>query len=348
MKPTAISLFTGVGGFDLGIESAGFKVVVANEIDFKIATTFSKNFNTPIIVDDIKKVSSSNLRDSGGIGNRDVDLIFGGSPCQGFSMAGKRDPSDDKNFLMFEYQRIVLDIYPKFFIFENVSELLHKRNESLLNRFLSGFIDEGYRISPVRILDASRHGVPQTRKRVFIMGYRYDQNCPQYPPESTKKYTLFDAIADIPDLSFYPQSKYQYPYMVYFGTPSEYLKEIHSVFNCSKVLDNSLRLISNARLAKHDLKTVKLFQSYSQGFRESHGRRIKPFLHQPCNTVLTKQRLIHPLYNRFLSPRECARIQSFPDSFVFTNNLEDAQKEVGNAVPPLLGYQLAKQILEVL
>ncbi|AND75652.1 DNA-cytosine methyltransferase [Nostoc phage A1] len=347
MKPIAISLFTGVGGFDLGVERAGFNVVAANEIDVKTASTYSKNFKTPII-DDVRRLSGNVLRDSGGIGNRDVDLVFGGSPCQGFSQAGCRNESDSRNLLIFEYQRIVLDIYPKYFIFENVSELLNRRNESLLNRFISGFNAEGYRIA-LKVLDASNYGIPQSRKRVFMLGCRYDRNAPQYPPESEQRFTLHDAIADLKFANGYEKLKYvdRVPEFVY-DEPSNYVKNYHKLLGSNIDFTKVIRPITASKFTRHDYQTIKDFSSYSQGYREKFGRRLKPIYNDVCPTVVTKQRLIHPIYPRYLTVRECARVQSFPDDFNFYTTIEQGQKEVGNAVPPLLGFQLAKEVLKVL
>ncbi|QVQ57093.1 methyltransferase [Anabaena phage Elbi] len=347
MKPIAISLFSGVGGFDLGVESAGFKVVAANEIDKKTAATFSKNFTTPIIIDDIKKISGRDFRDSGGIGSRDVDLVFGGSPCQGFSQAGKRDPVDEKNFLIFDYQRIVLDIYPKYFIFENVAELLNGRNQLLLSRFISGFNDEGYQLS-LKIIKACDYGVPQNRERIFMLGYRHDKRCPDYPPESNNRVTLFDAIADMDDASNYERLNHvDNCYMVY-DHASKYVKNYHSSLGSDIDFTATIRPITASKLTKHHYDTFKAFSSYPEGYRESSGRRIKPVYNDVCPTVITKQRLIHPVHNRYLTSRECARVQSFPDDFIFASSIQQSQKEIGNAVPPLLAYQLAKEIIEVL
>ncbi|XAI95729.1 DNA-cytosine methyltransferase [Dolichospermum phage Dfl-JY23] len=347
-KPVAISLFSGVGGFDLGVERAGFTVVAANEINSSIAATFSKNFSTSIIVDDVRKITSNDLRDSGGIGQRDVDLVFGGSPCQGFSQAGCRNESDSRNLLIFEHQRLVLDIYPKYFIFENVSELLNKRNESLLNRFIRGFNDDGYQIVPIRVLNAANYGVPQNRNRVFILGYRYDRTAPQYPPESEQRFTLHDAIADVTDVSQYERLKYVDKSYIVYDHPSEYVKDYHRLLGSNIDFSVSMRTITGSKLTKHDYQTLKDFSSYPEGYREKFGRRIKPIYNDVCPTIVTKQRLIHPSYNRYLTVRECARIQSFPDDFKFHHTIEQGQKEAGNAVPPLLSYQLAKEILKVL
>lgn len=348
MKPIAISLFTGVGGFDLGVERTGFKVVAANEINTSIAATFSKNFDTTIIVDDVRKITGNDLRDSGGIGSSDVDLVFGGSPCQGFSQAGSRNESDSRNFLMFEYQRIVLDIYPKYFIFENVSELLNPRNESLLNRFISGFNDEGYVIAPIKVLDASKHGIPQSRKRVFILGCRYDKTALNYPPESEKRVDLHDAIADIDDAGNHERLKYVDKTWLVYNSPSEYVENYHRLLGSNIDFTKVIRPITASKFTKHDYDTIKAFSSYPQGYREPFNRRVKPVYDSVCPTIVTKQRLIHPIYPRYLTVRECARIQSFPDDFKFHHTIEQSQKEVGNAVPPLLGYQLAKEVLKVL
>ncbi|QLF85055.1 cytosine-specific methyltransferase [Nostoc phage YongM] len=348
-KPTAISLFTGVGGFDLGVERAGFKVVGANEIDFKTASTYSKNFKTPIIIDDVRKVSGNNLRDSGGIGRyTDVDLVFGGSPCQGFSQAGKRDPNDHRNSLIFEYQRLVLDIYPKYFIFENVSELLNPRNKDVLDKFTNGLYDEGYYIQ-IKTLDASNYGVPQTRKRVFMIGNRCNYLMPSFPPESKENFTLYDAIADLKFTNGYEKLRYvdSVSELVY-DEPSNYVKNYHKLLGSNIDFAKVIRPITASKFTRHDYETIKAFKSYSQGYRESFARRCKPVYDDVCPTVVTKQRLIHPIYPRYLTVRECARIQSFIDDFTFHHTIEQGQKEVGNAVPPLLGYKLAKQIIDVL
>jgi DNA (cytosine-5)-methyltransferase 1 len=323
-RPKAISLFTGVGGFDLGIHRY-FDVVAACEIDPITAKSYSTNFSNVPVFGDIRYLTGGHFTRS----QQDIDLIFGGSPCQGFSQAGKRDPGDTRNSLMFDYQRIVLDIRPRYFIFENVSELLHDRNKETLERFLNVFTDNGYSIvTPIRVVDCSDYGVPQTRKRVFMLGYRDDQRSPDYPPESLKvnsKVTLSNVLEFFPNASDYP-----------------------CLYNRDWVDVPEYRRITASKLTRHDYETLRSFKSYPQGYRDSLSRLIKPKWHEPCPTVITKQRLIHPLYNRYLTVREAARVQTFPDWYRFNPNIQQGYKEVGNSVPPLMGELLGLCVRNVL
>jgi DNA (cytosine-5)-methyltransferase 1 len=318
-RGTAISLFTGVGGFDFGVHRY-FNVVAACEIDPKISKTYSQNFSGVPVFGDIRYLTGGHFP---GVA-KGIDLVFGGSPCQGFSPAGN---SDNGDLLIFDYQRIVLDIRPKYFIFENVSELFNGRNKVILEQFLNGFTDNGYSIvTPIKVLDCSDYGVPQTRKRVFILGYRDDQLSPEYPPVLLdKKVVLSDVLEYLPNASDYPVL---------------YNRDWENVIEYG--------IITASKLTRHDVATLNLFKSYPQGHRETSGRRIKPFWDKPCPTIITKQRIIHPLYNRYLTVRECSRIQTFPDWYIFSPDIQQGQKEVGNSVPPSMAQYLAKCIYDVL
>ena len=194
-RPLAIDLFSGCGGMSLGLEAAGFDIAAAVEIDPIHALVHHYNFPYGItLCQDIRKINSYELLQQirqKGFGG-EIDLIAGGSPCQGFSLMGKRELDDPRNQLVFEYVRLVSEIKPKYFIFENVPGLTSPQYESLLSAIADRLAESGYSITqPHQVLDASLYGAPQKRKRLILLGHRQDVPPLEYPqishPEILKK-----------------------------------------------------------------------------------------------------------------------------------------------------------------
>ncbi len=318
-----VSLYSGCGGLDLGFEKAGFKIIWANEFDKNIWSTFERNFPTAKLdKNDVRKVSSKDIPSADG--------IIGGPPCQSWSEAGsKRGIKDKRGQLFFEYVRIIEDKKPKFFLAENVSGILHKRHSNAFETIIKSFEDIGYRVT-FNLLNASDYSVPQDRKRVIIVGYREDLGIKFIPANPIKpKLTLEDSIKDL-DGSAVPalQKNYKNTKNLKYPNHEYYIGDYSSMY------------MSRNRVRSWD----------EQSFTIQAGARHAP-IHPQANKMLfvEKDKRIFdpnsPKPYRRLSVRECARIQTFPDDFIFDyENVAQGYKMIGNAVPVNFAYHLAKKI----
>ncbi|TQV62551.1 MAG: DNA cytosine methyltransferase [Sulfurovum sp.] len=322
-----ISLFSGAGGLDLGFEKAGFNTIWANEYDKDIWETFEKNFSyTKLDRRSIVNIPSSEIPDAIG--------LIGGPPCQSWSEAGKsRGIDDHRGQLFFEFIRVLRDKKPLFFLAENVSGMLASRHNEALENIKNHFRQSGYKLS-FKLLNAHDYSVAQDRKRLFFVGFREDLNISfEFPtPIKTKKY-LKDVILDLKE-SALPAINKTYTNI-----------DDCTVFNHEYMTgDFSSMYMSRNRVRAWD----------EPSFTIQAGGRHAP-LHPQAPKMQKvgedKQAFIggyEYLYRR-LSVRECARIQSFPDTHRFYyQNLTAGYKMVGNAVPPNLAYHLAKSILNQL
>ena len=318
-----VSLFSGAGGLDKGFEAAGFKTIWANEYDKDIWDTYEKNFpNTYLDKRSIRDVPSADIPD--------CDGIIGGPPCQSWSEAGAlRGIKDQRGQLFFEFIRILKDKKPKFFLAENVSGMLAPRHNEALNTIKQLFSDCGYNLS-FSLLNAVDYGVPQDRKRVFFIGVRQDLNLGfKFPQPLKNKRILSDVILNIKDNAL----------------PA---KEKEQTNNGSCLLPNHEYMIGGFSSMYMSRNRVRGWNEYS--FTIQAGGRHAPIHPQaPKMTFIEKNKRefkqgSESLYRR-LSVRECARIQTFPDNYIFYyNNLMAGYKMVGNAVPCNLAYTLAKAI----
>ena len=317
-----ISLFAGAGGLDKGFERVGFNVVWANEYDSTIWKTYEENHSTPLDRRDIRQIESCEIPDCCG--------IIGGPPCQSWSEAGSlRGIDDARGKLFFEFIRILCDKKPKFFLAENVSGMLSSRHREAVQNIVGMFENAGY-VVYIELLNAADYGVPQDRKRVFYVGIRKDLKCEfLFPPHRERKITLQQAIGDLKDSALPALDKYYTNGEKCIVPNHEYLTGGFSPI-----------YMSRNRVRSWD----------EQSFTIQAGAR-----HAPIHPQAPKMKFIEQnkrefikgsesLYRR-LSVRECARIQTFPDSFKFYyNNVTDAYKMIGNAVPVRLASYMAKAI----
>jgi DNA (cytosine-5)-methyltransferase 1 len=231
MRPIGIDLFAGAGGLSLGFEQAGFDVVAAVEIDPVHCATHEFNFpNCATVCRDISKVSGDEIRHFADIGKRDVDVVFGGAPCQGFSMIGQRALDDPRNSLVKHYVRIVREIAPKYFVFENVKGLTLGKHKQFLDALIRSLSREYDVLLPYRVLNAAEHGVPQDRRRLFLIGTRKGLKLPAYP-DSTKRVTVAEALSDIPDAEQFPELVWNDSVEIEFRTPSAYARMLRETGN---------------------------------------------------------------------------------------------------------------------
>ena len=347
MKPTMIDLFSGVGGLSLGFEMAGFTVVLANEYDESIAKAYVQNRpHTRMIVNDITKLpidsTFSPYRNK-------VDLIVGGPPCQGFSQKGKRKTiHDERNFLFKYYYKVVSLVKPTYFVMENVPNLLTAENGYFKKEITELFEGLGYTISS-DVLNAADFGVPQNRKRAVIIG-KLGSEAIELPVPIEERVTIWDAISDLAYLNsgegeekqsykYEPQSQYQRR----LRENSDYLYN-HVATKHSDLALERLKLIP-PNMGKEVLPPEHRTKSIYSG---TWSRMLKDDVSVTITTRFdtpSSGRFTHPFLDRAITVREAARIQSFPDSFVFYGNKGSQMKQVGNAVPPLLAKAIADVIM---
>ncbi len=355
-KPIAIELFAGAGGLSVGLERAGFGVVLANEIEKDFAATLKLNHPaTKVICDDIHNIDFVSELKS--MNETDVDLVSGGPPCQGFSTVGSKDRHDPRNSLFYEYLRAVREIRPKYVLFENVSGFMRMYDGEAYRTLVFELGLLGYKISG-KILDASDFGLPQKRLRTIIIGWRHDQPAVTFPePTHVEEPTLFgqptkisliDAISDLPPLaSGGSADNYLHPpmnaYQEAMRAGCSVLTE-HNAAEYGSKMQEILRAIP-AGGSVNDIPLHLRPQSY---FANTYAR-LAPDCPAPTITrnfgTPSSSRCVHPFQNRALSTREGARLQGFPDSYKFVGGKGSKNLQIGNAVPPIFGEIIAKNII---
>lgn len=342
-----IDLFSGVGGLSLGLEMAGFETILAVEKDAAIASGFVHNFpHAQCFVGDITKIKPSEYKKL--IGNQAVDLIVGGPPCQGFSQKGKRlSLEDERNFLFKYYLKVVSTVRPKAFLIENVPNLLSTSDGYFYNQILSALKNLNYKISST-VLNAADYGVPQSRRRAFIVGVQGDQEF-KFPEPQKKKVSVSDAISDLPPLLSGEGAEF-----FKYNSPSEgpfqkiMRKGSKGVYNHQATKHSAVALQRLALIpengGKEHLPAEHLTKSIYSGTwcrlkSDGQAATITTRFDTPSSGQFTL-----PSQDRCLTVREAARIQSFPDNFIFTGTKSNQMLQVGNAVPPLLAKAVGDQL----
>lgn len=350
-----LDLFSGAGGFSCGLDMVeGFHTEVAIDFDKKAINTFEKNFpgticiNGNICDEEVKEKIVNAAK------NRNVNMIIGGPPCQGFSLKGKNlGIKDPRNFLFQEYVNIVERLQPEIFIIENVKNLISSANGFFINQIHEEFVKLGYTLNH-GILNAYNFGVPQTRERTIIIGTKNKKgiSLPDESSYSEKRTTVRDAISD---LSYLESGE--------GNDISEYKNQAQSEYQ--RLLRNNNNILHNHKATSHSefaLEKLKMIppegdktsmpvELYGkQQFMTTWGRLVWD---KPSPTIDTRfdtpsnGKNSHPYLNRSITPREAARIQSFPDNFIFYGNKCSICKQIGNAVPPLLAKAIGEHIKEV-
>ena len=349
MKQTVIDLFAGVGVLSLGFEKAGFDVVLANEYDKSIADSYIFNHkNTKMIVGDI---TSLDLKKTFGPLTGKTDVIIGGPPCQGFSQKGQRKTiHDPRNFLFKYYVKVVELVKPKYFVMENVPNLLTAEKGFFRKEVEDLFKGLGYSVNSA-VVDASDFGVPQNRHRAVIIGKLTGDAPKLVKKKNSKIVTIWDAISDLAFLNSGEGTEEQ-PYPS--DPQSDYQKKLrgdctilhnHVSTKHSKITLERLALIpQNAGKevlpAEHRTKSI-----YSGTWTRMRKNEVSVTITTRFDTP-SSGKFTHPVLDRAITVREAARIQSFPDSFVFLGKKFSQMKQVGNAVPPLLATAIADTIMK--
>lgn len=372
-----VDLFSGAGGLTFGfyyskendkfIKNKSCNIIFANEYDTAAAKSFCTNFpDINMLNQDIRNLTEEKIM--GLIGEEEVDLIIGGPPCQSYSTVGRR-VYDDKAKLYNEYYRVLSIVKPRMFLFENVKGMLSMKDEkgnfvidNIKKMFANINENLGYNIV-YDIIDAVSYGIPQHRERVFIIGIRNDLNIEwnfNYLEKELEQLTLKEAISDLPpissgeDIRIYgsiPENDYQ---RLMRGDNIELSGHFLSVYGnriqtiMNNVIQGEGKDYINSLVDKGILEEEYRLTS---GYKNTYGRL---YANQPCTTITNNMstpsglRCIHYEQNRALTPREGARIQSFPDWFKFIGNKKEIKVQIGNAVPPLLAMKFAEQLEKVL
>jgi DNA (cytosine-5)-methyltransferase 1 len=380
-RPIAVDLFAGAGGMTLGFEQAGFDVLASVEIDPVHCATHQFNFPMcSILCQDVAQLRGSEIRKKSAIGGREIDVVISGSPCQGFSMMGKRDVDDPRNSLIFHFQRLVLELKPKFFVMENVPGIASGEHKELLNLLISSFLEAGYKVEEnYQVLNAVNYGVPQARKRLFLIGCKKDYDLPKYPqpttilpkikvPQRYKKVnlpavpTVWDAIGDLPEVENYSELLDRDCVIAEYGKSSTYASIMRGIegldddYSYDREYDR--QILSCSLRTKHSQECMERFQAAKHGEKEPISRFYKLHPEGVCNTLragtdrargaYTSPRPIHPIAPRCITVREAARLHSYPDWFRFHVTKWHGFRQVGNSVPPRLAKVVAAQIISAL
>lgn len=346
-----IDIFSGAGGLSLGAEMAGIEVKYGIEINPYAAESFKYNLkNSKVITCDISKINTGDLelKDN-------PFVIMGGPPCQGFSMSNtmNRNMANDKNFLYLEFVRFVRELRPKWFVLENVWGITKMNDGQTLEMIKESFFALGYEVV-AKVLWANEYGVPQKRYRCFIIGNNEGVKF-EFPTSQKKHITVKEAIEDLPVLAngqLLDEADYKLP----LDKVSDYAKSMRK---------DSKKSRQNFVSRNNDL-VIQRYQYIPQG---GNWRNIPDFLmanyadKSRCHSGIYKRlredapsvvisnyrksMLIHPTQNRGLSVREAARLQSFPDDFIFQGPHMSIQQQIGNAVPPLLAKAVFDQIIKM-
>lgn len=347
-----IDIFSGAGGLSLGAEMAGASIMFAVEKDKNAAETYRYNHkNTPIICGDIHNVDP--LQYVTPIGANDQLIVFGGPPCQGFSTSNTvtRNMQNPNNSLFEEFVRFVSVLNPDWFLFENVEGFMRFEKGKIRNLVKKCFEELGYTVNDA-LLTASDYGVPQHRNRYIMIGNRHGLEF-QFPEKKTKVYTVEDAISDLPVL-VNGQMEETLPYACPASKASEYARQMRKGSRKSRqnyVSRNTNYVIERYKYIKQgqnwEAIPIELMHNYKDRNNCHSGiyKRLVPTKPSVVISNYRKNMLIHPWADRGLSVREAARLQSFPDTFVFKGTLMDIQQQIGNAVPPLLAKSVFESII---
>ncbi|WP_025808370.1 DNA cytosine methyltransferase [Pseudomonas chlororaphis] len=376
-RPIGIDLFAGAGGLSLGFEQAGFDVVAAVEIDPVHAAVHEFNFpHCKVIARSVTDLTGERIRVEAGLVGRQVDVVFGGAPCQGFSLIGQRALDDPRNSLVKDFLRLVRELDANYFVFENVKGLTVGQHRKFLEELIAEFGHIGYDVRKNwQVLNACNYGVPQDRQRLFLIGAKKGLAVPEYPLPVTSKPgkksngslpagpTCLAALGDLPDAEqFATLLTCDEVETSKWGEPSEYAR----LMRCSggrgwhfgyQRFWNPNHLTASLRTDHTDISRRR-FADTEPGSVEPVSRFFKLPFDGVSNTLragtdsargaFTSPRPIHYKYHRCITVREMARLHGFPDWFRFNETKWHGARQVGNAVPPPLARAVAGQVLNAM
>jgi DNA (cytosine-5)-methyltransferase 1 len=377
-RPIGVDLFAGAGGMSLGFEQAGFDVAASVEYDPVHCATHEFNFpKCASICRSVTDIGADYIREHSSIRDQTVDVVFGGAPCQGFSMIGNRALDDPRNSLVHHFVRLVLELKASYFVFENVRGLTVGAHKKFLEEIIREFRNSGYSVeADYRVLNAAYFGVPQDRQRLFLMGARNGYPLPAYPdpthepPRNGNGHagnlffnptpTVWDALRDLPEADDYDELldrdwvKARFKKATGYALPLRGESADYSDYSIQREFDRTL-LTSSMRTVHTDV-SKKRFLETKQGDTEPVSRFLKLDPKGICNTIragtasdhgaFTSPRPIHPFSPRCITVREAARLHSYPDWFRFHVTKWHGFRQIGNSVPPLLARAVAAKVRE--
>ncbi len=375
-RPIGIDLFAGAGGLSLGFEQAGFDIVAAVEIDPVHAAVHEFNFpHCRVIPRSVTDVTGDMIRKAADIGTQKVDVVFGGAPCQGFSLIGHRAFDDPRNSLVKDFVRIVRELDSEYFVFENVKGLTVGKHREFLDELIQEFSAAGYAVvESWKVLNACEYGVPQDRQRLFLLGAKKGRKLPSYPTPTTSKPgivgaakpgapTCADALKDLPDAERFKHLNVSDEVEVKkWGRTSAYGKLMRCevpegwAYGYQRKWDPNL-LTSSMRSEHTDISRAR-FAATEPGEVEPVSRFFKLPPDGVSNTLragtdaargaFTSPRPIHYKWNRCVTVREMARLHGFPDWFRFNETKWHGARQIGNSVPPPLARAVASELLRAM
>ncbi len=362
VKPILIDLYSGCGGFGLGGELAGFHSELAVDIAPELQSAYKLNFqNTKVVLSDVSKMEQSAWKCL--LANKPVDGIIGGPPCQGFSRIGKNDTNDPRRSLVYHFFRTVNILRPKFFVMENVEGLLDEKNIAGLQAAIDSLHSAYTVLSPI-VVDASDYGAPTKRKRVVVVGYDpakmnpIDKN--DILSNRNRRVSVRQAISDVSNTIKYVKRKDDFGWSRYaVGNMSQYAKEMRQpppkgLGSVLAIKMNNRKLVSGSFETIHSEAVLARFIDTPQGRVEPVSRYPRLSWNGLCPTLragtgsdrgsFQAVRPIHPSEPRVITVREAARLQGFPDWFVFHQTKHHSFRMIGNSVSPIVAKEILTKI----
>jgi len=336
MIPKVIDLFCGAGGLSKGFEDAGFDIIAGFDTCKDSIQTFINNHNDAkgVITDLSKPIL--NIEDY-----KNVEVVIGGPPCQGFSISGKRNPDDERNSLYKAYLHTLEAIQPKYFVMENVPNLVSMDQGKIKDQIIDDLSKLGYTIT-YKIFNAKDFGVPQSRRRVIFIGSLNGHEINVGAPDE-REISCFEAISDLPEESLtygsgYPERAFS-TYQERMRLNSQGIFN-HEITNHSEKTKSIISLVPDGKNYKSLPDELKDTRKVNIAWTRFNSKK-------PSNTIDTGHRHhFHYKWNRVPTVRESARLQSFPDNFIFSGSKTSQYRQVGNAVPPIMAKVIAEQILD--
>ncbi|SDO07927.1 DNA (cytosine-5)-methyltransferase 1 [Geodermatophilus sp. DSM 45219] len=377
-RPIAVDLFAGAGGLSLGLEQAGFEVVAAVEYDPTHALVHQFNFPAcQVVCRDVKQIDAADVLTAARLGaarigrrlanGADIDLVAGGPSCQGFSSGGQREEDDERNNLLLEFVRLVVEIRPRAFLLENVPGLLETRFDQFREHAFKLLRNAGYALSGTKSwINANDYGVPQVRKRIIVTGI-LDGPPAGRPNSQNVGLTVRQALAGLPEVEEYPElllsdrATLRPVDLARRNGTVGYARQLtglseHSDFSRPRIWDSTA--ITGSRRTVHTPATSKRFEEVPQGEVEPISRLFRLDWDKPARTLRagtgrergahTSPRPIHPSLPRVITVREAARLHGYPDWFQFGVTNWHGHRQVGNSVPPPLARAVGSILVSAL